>query len=474
MGFIQIKVELRNPFFIMYREHITCLLFSVLSFSQAKNEYAPDSPWPEGHGIFCQQSTDQASITTVENIQLDRVIFGKSNDGWSPSGTIVSNKYSNGTYVCWGTNGKKIYKMIIDGNKTQVIFADKTRMGHKLVSGYWVMTKDHYCYFMSDWAIYVLKDTDIKNPYSEIELVATIPAGVLKTKGPGLDFMIGMKLLYNGQIVITTRKGKVALFNPKHGKIVHILDLGQKIQNNMAVEPGNFVYINTNKGTYQFQVNDNTIEQRWFSKTFKSGSTPSLLDHGSDQLLVVTNEKNPLVLSALWRHEIPEDWEGLPGKVRRIAGEIEVDYGGSIPKPSKNSVLVNGNSILVANWTGLWPYRKKDRPGLARYYWNTKEKKFERLWINHEIALPNSMQALSRDSGLIYAVGRRKLNTGERFWTLEAIDWETGDSSWYFPLGTEKMNNPTGSGIQIGWNGDIVFMTPKAACRIFSLKNKDF
>ncbi|MEM9363126.1 MAG: hypothetical protein AAGA43_10845 [Bacteroidota bacterium] len=446
---------------------ILFFLFSTFCFAQTKNPYAPNSPWPEGHGIYCQQSTDEASVESLESLKLDRIPFGSANDGWSPSGTIVSERYENGAYSCWGTNAKKIYKVIVQNENTKVIFADKTKLGHKLVSGYWVMTKDKHCYFMSDWTIYILKDSDIKDPYSEIELVAKIPTPELKTKGPGLDFMIGMKLLYNGQIVITTRKGKIALFDPIERKIVQIIELGEKIQNNMAVEEGNFVYLNSNRGTYQFQVDKNQIKQGWFTKTVKSGSTLTLLNAGDDKLLVVTNESNPLVLFALWRHEIPKEWTSLPGKVRRIAGEIQIDYGKNKPKPSKNSVLVHENKVVIANWTGLWPYAKKDNPGLSKYFWDSQANHFKNDWINTEIALPNSMQALSTKTGLMYAVGRRKISGEGRIWTFEAIDWQTGKSAFYLPLGSDKMNNATGSGIQIGWNGDILFMTPKAAFRLY-------
>ena len=446
---------------------LSFFVFSLFCTSQTKNPHAPDSPWPEGHGTYCQQSTDQSSITSLEGLKLERMPFGGNDDGWSPSGTIVSERYPNGAYTCWGTNAKKIYKMVVDGGKTQMVFANKAKIGHKLVSGYWVMTKDRYCYFMSDWAIYILRDVDLEDPYSEIGLVARIPTPELKTKGPGLDFMIGMKLLYNGQIITTTRKGKIALFDPVQREIVDIVDLGERIQNNMAVEEGNFVYINSNKGNYQFKIENERIVQKWFAKTVKSGSTPSLLDHGDDKLMVVTNENATMVLFALWRHDIPKDWAALPGKVRRIAGEINVNYGENRPRPSKNSVLVHDNSILVANWTGLWPYGKKDRAGLAKYGWNAEENKFENVWVNTEVALPNSMQALSAGSGMVYAVGRRKSSKKERSWTFEAIDWETGASSFHIPLGPEKMNNATGSGIQVGWDGDIVFMTPKAACRIY-------
>lgn len=454
----------RITFFIVF-------LFTTLCLAQTRNPFAPDSPWPEGHGTYCQQSTDEASLASLGNLKLDRIPFGTANDGWSPSGTIVSERYPNGAYVCWGTNAKKIYKLIIENDKTQVIFADKAKLGHKLVSGYWVMAKNKLCYFMSDWTLYILRDKDLEDPYSEIELLAKIPTPELKTKGPGLDFMIGMKLLYNGQIVITTRKGKIALFDTDSRKIVQILNLEEKIQNNMAVEEGDFVYINSNRGTYQFQVGQNGIKQNWFAKTEKSGSTLSLMNAGEDKLLVVTNESDPLVLFALWRHEIPKEWKALPGKVRRIAGEIKIDYGKNKPKPSKNSVLVHNNKVLVANWTGLWPYGKKDNPGLAKYFWDSERNRFEKEWINTEIALPNSMQALSTQTGLVYAVGRRKLPGKKRLWTFEAIDWRTGISSFYLPLGTEKMNNATGSGIQIGWNGDIVFMTPKAAFRLYQTSN---
>ena len=84
-----------------------------------------------------------------------------------------------------------------------------------------------------------------------------------------------------------------------------------------------------------------------------SGSTPTLMGTGDQDRFVVITDGQPLMhLVLMWRDEIPEDWEPIaPGKDRRIAAEVPVQFGDqtATTSVSEQSVLVRGYGAMVVN-----------------------------------------------------------------------------------------------------------------------------
>ena len=64
--------------------------------------------------------------------------------------------------------------------------------------------------------------------------------------------------------------------------------------------------------------------------------------------------------------------------------------------------------------------------GIERIDWNPKTRQCETVWTNPEISIPNGIPTMSTASNLIYGIGQR-----EGIWGLEAIDFETGTSTFF-------------------------------------------
>jgi len=64
--------------------------------------------------------------------------------------------------------------------------------------------------------------------------------------------------------------------------------------------------------------------------------------------------------------------------------------------------------------------------GIERIDWNPEARTCETVWSNTQLSIPNAIPTMSQATGLIYAIGQRE---GE--WGLEALDFETGESTFF-------------------------------------------
>jgi hypothetical protein len=68
---------------------------------------------------------------------------------------------------------------------------------------------------------------------------------------------------------------------------------------------------------------------------------------------------------------------------------------------------------------------------------------------------------MSSATNLMYSVGQR-----DGVWTLEALDWDTGESEFYYEIGDCSRHNSYYAAIQVGPNGSINFGTFLGMIRI--------
>jgi hypothetical protein len=71
-------------------------------------------------------------------------------------------------------------------------------------------------------------------------------------------------------------------------------------------------------------------------------------------------------------------------------------------------------------------------------------------WSRQDVTCASSIPVVSEANEILYCVGHRK---GEGF-TLEALDWNTGEQVFYKTMGV--LYNPFGAGIEIGKNRDVI------------------
>ena len=101
-------------------------------------------------------------------------------------------------------------------------------------------------------------------------------------------------------------------------------------------------------------------------------------------------------------------------------------------------------SMLLSNLPGVAPY------GVEMFEWDGESRELRRVWVNRDVSLPNAIPTMSAETGLLYSIGQRG-----GFWTLEAINWESGESVWYTKISPLPAHNSFYAATEIGPDGCI-------------------
>jgi len=179
-----------------------------------------------------------------------------------------------------------------------------------------------------------------------------------------------------------------------------------------------------------------------------------------DKFVVITDGQTLMHLVLLWRDQIPEDWEQIPGtKSRRIAAQVPVTFGDddATDTLSEQSVCVRGYgalvvnnqlkmplnnqviSLLVSGITPAAPY------GVERFEWDPTTRTLETAWVNKRVSYPNGIPCMSAATNLIYDVGQDPLGG----WAFKALDWDTGEAVFRYRYGTSPIFNSAYAGTEI-------------------------
>ena len=197
---------------------------------------------------------------------------------------------------------------------------------------------------------------------------------------------------------------------------------------------------------------------------------------------MITDGQYLMRLVLFWRDKIPDDWVPIaPGKSRRIAAEIPITFGDAAAKTSvsEQSVLVRGYSAMVVSndwgmdflkrlpkllqqgavaltnlpWFAPW--------GVEKFTWDPQKRKLNSAWSTKDISCPNSIPTMSVASGLAYCIGQRNSR-----WTLEGIDWNTGESAFHKRMGYSPIYNSAYAATQVGPDREIVNGTALGVIRL--------
>jgi hypothetical protein len=213
-----------------------------------------------------------------------------------------------------------------------------------------------------------------------------------------------------------------------------------------------------------------------------SGTTPSLMGFGDEDRFVVIGDGDPVVnITLLWRDEIPDDWEQLPdAPSRRIAGIGPAHMGqpGRDAIQTEQSITVSGYGAMTVNnepatvpddfpaaavrLLGFYlAHHAAYTPrGLHKYEWDPSVRRLREAWINTAVSSPNSVPFVSQGADLVYTCGVR-----DGQWTIEALDWTTGESRFHYVVGGSRFNT-LGSGITLDEEARLVYGTMFGKVRI--------
>lgn len=301
-------------------------------------------------------------------------------------------------------------------------------------------------------------------------------------------------LTSNGEVIVGFSDGKLVALSkdfssqnilqlPRHDQDALNNDVfAAFMRNGITVDEGDGIYVVTRDYFHRVQwtgekLSLNETDRAWTAKYpnssgLGSGTTPALMGWGGTEdrlVLIADGSKKNNDLLAFWRGEIPENWEGIPGYDRRVAGvePVQFNAGNETETRVENSIVVFGyGAFLVSSqpsirFTGQGSPQKQaikeflstdfnEMRGGTMIRWDAKKRSLATAWRN-PTNFATSICAVSGATEIVYCWGARD---GE--WTMEAIEWKTGESSFYYLLGSSPKFNVFGGMVVIAPDGAIV------------------
>ncbi len=363
---------------------------------------------------------------------------------------------------------------------------------------YTLLDRDHRYYVGGHQSVTVYADAEPGVRESPIEAVRTwrIPESVS-------GFLIGMNMTYDGWIVLVTEHGFVVAVSRdfRETRIVRMRHSdgaedkatrptgGGWVRNGAAIDREGGIYVASQSHMHKIvwtgdRLSVDEADGAWTEPYSNgtgegTGATPSLMGFGDeDRLVVITDGDVRMNVVVFWRDEIPPDPPGGTGS--RTAGVAPADLGDPALEAlqSEQSVVVAGYGALVVSnqprnvpiWlpnraepllAGFLGSRPLYQPfGVQKFEWDPQRRRLEQAWARPDLSSPNGVPLASLGSGRVYTVGAR----GGSF-TLEALDWETGESDFHWVVGTQRYNSLF-SGLLIDEAGRVMWGTTWGRVRL--------
>ena len=370
-----------------------------------------------------------------------------------------------------------------------------------LANIYTVLDRDHNYYIGSrDGAITAYGDADPRDSRSAI-----VKLREMRLPPEVTGYVMGLNMTYDGWLLVVTEHGYVVAvkrdFSATRTLRLHHSEGAEAkatgptgrgwIRNGPALDADGGIYIVSQAHMHKVVWNGERLSREpadgaWTSPYSNgwghgSGATPSLMGFGEeDRFVVITDGEPRMNLVLYWRDEVPEAWPGLPGYDRRVAGVQPVTMGDAALAEiqSEQSVVVAGYGALVVNneprnapWylperargllVGLLGNNPRHQPyGVQKFVWRPEAQSFAPAWVNREISSPSSVPLVSVAANLVYLIGAR-----DGQFTLEALDWSTGASSFHYFIGGQRYNVMY-AGTLLDEEGRIHYGTPWGRVRL--------
>jgi hypothetical protein len=318
--------------------------------------------------------------------------------------------------------------------------------------------------------------------------------------------VMGLNMSYDGWLIVATEHGYLAaikrdfsdyrLIRIKHSEGAEHKATGRTgygwIRNGFAIDRDGGIYIASQAHMHKViwtgdQLSTQEKDGAWSVPYLNdwghgTGATPSLMGFGEeDQFVVITDGQPQMNLVLFWRNAIPADWQQLPGTpARRIAGQLPVtmDDPALTQIQSEQSVVVAGYGALVVNnhprnipWylprqaaTLLISYlgsNPRHQPyGVQKFAWDPQARTLRESWVNRSVSSPSAVPIVGVGSDTVYLIGARANS-----WTLEAMDWTSGESRFHYIIGGQRYN-VLFSGTLLDEDGRIHYGTPWGRVRL--------
>jgi hypothetical protein len=282
---------------------------------------------------------------------------------------------------------------------------------------------------------------------------------------------MAMTMTYDGWIISVTNDGRLFAISRDFSK-VHQLTLpeasnadgqsgewmGGVIRNTVAVDDKGGIYVVARNFFHRVQWTGDALslkaEDGGWTVPYNSGengsgttATPFGWGETEDHLVVIMDGVD--AVNVYWRDEIPDDWQGIPGHPRRLAGTLPMTFGDNTPESfrieaspvaagygffwpndtPRNQPPWQGafNKQLFANYSGVM-FEQHAVAGGVKYQWNPKSRQLELAWVS-DLSLAPTL-CTPNINGLLYCMGRR-----DGQYALEVLDWGTGQPAFHYLLG---------------------------------------
>jgi len=367
---------------------------------------------------------------------------------------------------------------------------------------YTVLDKDHVYYIGSKTGlISAYGDRDPTHSHSPIVKLREfqLPA---EATGP----IMGLNMTYDGWLIVATEHGYMAAIS-RDFKQHHLIRLNHSegsqqkatgptgygwIRNAYAIDAQGGIYIASQQHMHKViwtgsKLSTDESDGAWTAEYLNpwghgTGATPSLMGFGEeDRFVVITDGQDQMNVVLFWRDDIPTDWEQLQGAPnRRIAGQAPVTMGDPTLTQiqSEQSVVVAGyGAMVVNNHPRNIPWYLPERAasllisylgsnpthqpyGVQKFAWNPISRSLKSAWVNKEVSSPSTVPIVGVGSNAAYLVGAR-----DNQWTLEALDWATGESRFHYVIGGQRYN-VLFSGTLLDMDGRVHYGTPWGRVRL--------
>jgi hypothetical protein len=367
---------------------------------------------------------------------------------------------------------------------------------------YTVLDKDHTYYVGSKSGLITAYGDE--NPADSSSAIIELRKFQLPEEATGP--IMGLNMTYDGWLIAATEHGYIAAISrdfKRHFLILipHSEGAEEKatgptgygwIRNAYAVDKDGGIYIASQQHMHKViwtgdKLSIDEADGAWSAEylndwTHGTGATPSLMGFGDeDQFVVITDGQPQMNVVLFWRNGIPKGWKQLPdAPSRRIAGQLPVTMGDpSLTEiQSEQSVVVAGYGAMVVNnqprnvpWymperaasllISMLGSNPKHQPyGVQKFAWDSGSQSLKEAWVNKEVSSPSTVPIVGVGSNTAYLVGAR-----DNAWTLEAMDWDTGESKFHYIIGGQRYN-VLFSGTLIDMDGRVHYGSPWGRVRL--------
>lgn len=457
-----------------------------------RNNWAADSPWPQfHHDGHASASSPLRGPEPGDRIGVQSVTL-ETGFGATPTQMHLSERYPDGARAAWSTTLSSIVKARIAGDSFEPVDILRLRSGLRL-SAFWNMqlARGNKAFVPDPVNRRLLRigDADPRNSRSKLRIEAIYALPLDITGDP-----IVLNLSYDGRIIFLTDGGWLGAvtqdFADPHWLNLKAALKDDTIHNSFPLDENGVAYLVSFNALTAVQWTGRDFHLLWQApydfrgpgcgspsksklrevlRVFRgerctgSGTTPTLVDAGSDRLVAVVDGHDQNNLIYFWRDAIPRDWRGLPGRDRRIAAIVRLPYATNRGEgfTTENSPASAGDMLVVAQFAGFRPDCSPPM-GVQAIRWDPAAHSAGVAWARGDIHF-NGIPTISTASRLVYGTGRS--GTGCRY-AYRGLDLATGATKIDVDLGASDVVLDQGNSHALNDDRSIIYGGTRGMVRI--------